>query len=91
MKAETLGHCPVEKKVPAMNVQTRQVHIPGVGGPFIETTIDAPFEGASRLIGLELGPDYRPEPSRAVITTIAISLVSFLTGFLIGVVAPLVA
>ena len=71
-----------------MNVQTRQVHIPGVGGPFIETTIDAPFEGASRQIGLELAPDYRPEPSRAVITTIA--MVSFLVGVLTGVVAPLV-
>lgn len=75
----------------AIMIRSRKIHIPGVGGPIVETTIDAPFEGASRQIGLELGPGYRPEPDRAVITPISIALISFLTGFLIGVVAPLVA
>jgi hypothetical protein len=87
VEAETLGLSPLDKKVSVMNVQTRQVHIPGVGGPFIETTIDAPFEGASRSIGLELGPGYRPEPSRMAVTSIA--FVSFLMGTLTGVVVPL--
>ena len=65
-------------------IRSWKIHIPGVGGPIVETTIDASFEGASRQIGLEVANDFRPEASPQ--TTLLISVLSSASGELLAAV-----
>ncbi len=64
--------------------------IPNVGGPFLETTIEPDFEGASRQVMLSRCPDYMDDPGAVVVSSTATSMVTIGLGvlFAVGMIVP---
>lgn len=64
-------------------VNRREVCVPGVGGPLIETSIDAPFQGASSSVVLVPSPRFVADKSDRPKSMTRIGL-AFVFGFAMG-------
>lgn len=73
-----------------MHLQTRQVRIDGVGGPFVETTEIPPWPGTSTTTMLTPAEDFQPERQPAVSLRLAslVVLFGFSLGLMVGTHLP---
>ncbi len=63
----------------------KEVHIAGVGGPFVETTVTPPWDDTAAYVRLDYAANFRPDPRCLDAASLRLAALTVLLGFELGV------